>query len=323
MKLERDILDGRKTEEGRRPQHGGGFAQFPDDLVSVPLLVNLLVETIQRDGKGGLNHKFRGKAVRLLVGMMNCARVFNGGGPLDGAFSDVVSAAVFSIAGTEGCSLHKPAGSTSLVNISGRLSPFRVKRLKEMSAHKDFAGAIIATKSAAEIDIGMHSSVERFFLPPEDVFMYLVFNGEKAVLRWALLIRLSAAIEAALHTGQYVKEVAAGAEAACVQKRCEKHHPADHLSKLHFLKWKIGNPLSGNKDYRGCVRKRDLGGAGSSDSREATGTMVGRGTEPPDEQPIVGSQHVGSLQGGLPHEHHGILSKMAMSAAWLEFVTIR
>ena len=71
MKPERGTLDGRKTDEDRHPQQGGGFAQFPGDLVPVPSLVNLLVETIQRDGKGGLNHKFRGKAVRLLVGMMN------------------------------------------------------------------------------------------------------------------------------------------------------------------------------------------------------------------------------------------------------------
>ena len=108
-----------------------------------------------------------------------------------------------------------------------------------------------------------------------------------------------------------------------LQKTYEKHLPADHLSKSRFLKWMIGNPLSGNKDYRGCARKRDLGGAGSPESREATGAMVGRGTEPPDEQPPVGSEHVGSLQGGLPRERPGILSKKAMSAAWLEFVAIR
>ena len=71
---------------------------------------------------------FQCKAEKLLVGATNCARIFDGGSP-DGAFSDGVSAAVFSVAGTEGCSPHKPSASTSLVNISGRSPPFRVKRL--------------------------------------------------------------------------------------------------------------------------------------------------------------------------------------------------
>ena len=80
------------------------------------------------------------------------------------------------------------------------------------------AGAIIATTSAAEMDIGMHSSARRFFLPPEDVSPYLVFNGANAVVYGAVLTGVSVAIEAAFRTGQNVNEVAAGAEAACVRK---------------------------------------------------------------------------------------------------------
>ena len=80
------------------------------------------------------------------------------------------------------------------------------------------AGAIIATKSAAEMDIGMHSSVQRLFLPPEEVSPYLVFNGANAAFYGAVLTGVSEAIQAAFHTGQYVNEVAAGAEVACVRK---------------------------------------------------------------------------------------------------------
>ena len=84
------------------------------------------------------------------------------------------------------------------------------------------------------------------------------------------------------------------------------------------------------------MRKHDPGGAGSPNSREATGTATGRETEPPNVQAIeavagsvvesgeaIGeSQHVGPLQGGLPRGHAEILPKEAMSAALLEFVAI-
>ena len=93
MKLESDALNGRRTGKGRHQQQQGDSARFPDDLVSAPSLVDLLAGPIQRDGKGGLNHKFRGKAARPLVGSSIP----------DAAASDVISAAVFSLAGTEGC----------------------------------------------------------------------------------------------------------------------------------------------------------------------------------------------------------------------------
>ena len=85
------------------------------------------------------------------------------------------------------------------------------------------------------------------------------------------------------------------------------------------------------------MRKHDPGGAGSPNSREATGTAIGRETEPPNEQAIEavagsvtesgeaigGSQHVGPWQGELLRGHTEILSKGAMSAALLDFVAIR
>ena len=106
---------------------------------------------------------------------------------------------------------------------------------------------------------------------------------------------------------------------------------------MHFFKWETGNPLSGNKDYGGCVRKRDLGGADSSNSREATGAIIGRKTEPPHGQAtgavagsafesgeaIEGSRNVGPLQGGLRRRRHEIKSHTAISAAWLESVANR
>ena len=72
-------------------------------------------------------------------------------------------------------------------------------------------------------------------------------------------------------------------------------------------------------------------------NRGATGTAVGRESEPPNEraleavaglaveseEAIGGSQHVGQLQCGLLRGHTEVLSKEAMSAAWLEFVAIR
>ena len=151
MKLERDTLNGRKTVKGRRQQPGGGSALFPDDLVSATSLVDLLAETIQRDGKGGLNHMFRGKAERLLVGSSLP----------DAALSDVISAAVFSIPGTEGCASHMPAERQSPVNLFGMSPPFWARQPKEMRARKDVARAIFATTPAAEIDIEIHSNVER------------------------------------------------------------------------------------------------------------------------------------------------------------------
>ena len=83
--------------------------------------------------------------------------------------------------------------------------------------------------------------------------------------------------------------------------------------------------------------EHDPGGAGSPKSRDATATVIGRETEPPNEQAIEavagsavesgeaigGSQHVGPLQGGLPRGHAEIVSKEATSAALLEFVAIR
>ena len=140
MKLERDTLNGRRTGKGRRRQQEGGSAHFPDDLVSASSLVDLLAETIQRGGKGGLNNMFRGKAVRLLVGSSMP----------DAALSAVISAAVFSIAGTEGCASHMPAERKSLVNLFGMSSPFRARQPKEMRARKDVARAIFATMPAAE-----------------------------------------------------------------------------------------------------------------------------------------------------------------------------
>ena len=79
----------------------------------------------------------------------------------DPALSNVISAAVFSIAGTEGCASHEPPERKSVVNLSGRSSAFRAKELKEMRARKDVARAIFATMPAAEIDIEIHSNVER------------------------------------------------------------------------------------------------------------------------------------------------------------------
>ena len=86
-----------------------------------------------------------------------------------------------------------------------------------------------------------------------------------------------------------------------------------------------------------CVRERDPGAAGSPISRGATGTAIGRESEPPNEraigavaelvveseEAIGGSQRVGPLQGGLPRGHTEVLPKEAMSAALLEFVAIR
>ena len=86
-----------------------------------------------------------------------------------------------------------------------------------------------------------------------------------------------------------------------------------------------------------CVRGRGPGAAGSPISRGATGTAIGRESEPPNERAIEavaglpveseeaigGSQHVGQLQCGLLRGHTEVLSKEAMSAAWLEFVAIR
>ena len=128
MKLESDALNGRRTGKGRRQQQPGDSAHFPDDPVSAPSLVDLLAGAIQRDGKGGLNHKFRGKAVRLLVGSSLP----------DAALSDVISAAVFSIAGTEGCAPHKPRERKSVVNLPGRSSSSRAKQLKEMRTRKEW-----------------------------------------------------------------------------------------------------------------------------------------------------------------------------------------
>ena len=42
-------------------------------------------------------------------------------------------------------------------------------------------------------------------------------------------------IKAAFHTGQYVREVAAAAEAACVQRRRGERRPPDNLRESHFL----------------------------------------------------------------------------------------
>ena len=151
MKLERDTLNGRKTVKGRHQQQEGDSALFPDDLVPASSLVDLLAETIQRDGKGGLNHMFRGIAERLLVGSSLP----------DAALSAVISAAVFSIPGTEGCASHMPTEGQSPVNLFGMSSPFQVRQPKEMRAHKDVARAIFATMPAAEIDIEIHSDVER------------------------------------------------------------------------------------------------------------------------------------------------------------------
>ena len=151
MKLERDTLNGRRTGKDRHRQQEGDSAHFPDDVVSASSLVDLLAETIQRDGKGVLNHTFRGKAVRLLVGSS----------VPDAAVSAVISAAVFSIAGTEGCASHMPAERKSAVNLVGRPSPFRVKQPEEMRARRDVARAIFATMPAAEVDIEFHSSVKR------------------------------------------------------------------------------------------------------------------------------------------------------------------
>ena len=41
------------------------------------------------------------------------------------------------------------------------------------------------------------------------------------------------------------------------------------------------------------------------------------------EEAIGGSQHVGQLQCGLLRGHTEVLSKEAMSAAWLELLAIR
>ena len=85
------------------------------------------------------------------------------------------------------------------------------------------------------------------------------------------------------------------------------------------------------------MRERDPGAAGSPNSRGATGTAIGRESEPPNERAIEavagltvesgeaigGSQRVGPLQGGLPRGRAEILSKEATSAALLEFVAIR
>ena len=106
----------------------------------------------------------------------------------------------------------------------------------ENSGKWELARAIFAAKSAAGIDIEMHSSVERFCLLPEDVSLYLVFDGSEAVLRRSVPIRVPAVRKAAFHTGQYAKEVAAAPEAACVQRRREERRPPDNLRKLHFLK---------------------------------------------------------------------------------------
>ena len=173
MKLESDAFNGRRTGEGPHQQQQGNSAHFPDDLVTTPPPVDLLAGPIQRDGKGGLNHKFRGKAARLLVGS----------GMPDAALSDAFSAAVFSLAGTEGCASQRPPKRKSVVNLSGRSSLFRAKRLKGMRARKDVARAIFVAKSAAGIDIETHSEVGRFSLLPEDVSLYLVFDGSEAVLR--------------------------------------------------------------------------------------------------------------------------------------------
>ena len=42
-------------------------------------------------------------------------------------------------------------------------------------------------------------------------------------------------IKAALHTGQYVKEVAADAEAARVQRRRGERRPPDDLRESYFM----------------------------------------------------------------------------------------
>ena len=52
-----------------------------------------------------------------------------------------------------------------------------------MRARKDVARAIFVAKSAAGIGIEMHSGVERFSRLPEDVSLYLAFDGIEAVLR--------------------------------------------------------------------------------------------------------------------------------------------
>ena len=85
------------------------------------------------------------------------------------------------------------------------------------------------------------------------------------------------------------------------------------------------------------MRERDPGAAGSPNSGEATGTAIGRESEPPNGRAIEavagltvesgeaigGSQRVGPLQGGLPRGHTAVMPKEAMSAALLEFVAIR
>ena len=85
------------------------------------------------------------------------------------------------------------------------------------------------------------------------------------------------------------------------------------------------------------MRERDPGAAGSPNSRGATGTAIGRESEPPNgraleavaglavesEEAIGGSQRVGPLQGGLPRGHTEVLPKEAKGAALLEFVAIR
>ena len=73
----------------------------------------------------------------------------------------MISAAVFSITGTEGYASHMPAEKKSLVNLFGRSSPFRVKQPREMRARKDVARAVFASMPAAGIDIEIHPSVER------------------------------------------------------------------------------------------------------------------------------------------------------------------
>ena len=224
MKLERDTLNGRRTGKDRRRQKGGGSAHFPDDLVSASSLVDLFAETIRRGGKGELNNMFRDKAVRLLVGSSLP----------DAALSAVMSAAVFRIAGTEGCASHMPAERKSLVNLFGRSPPPRVKQPKEMRDHKDVARAVFATMPAAEIDIEIHSSVERL----SSAWRHFPLPRHHWARGGFTLSRSDqgpAGIKAAFHTAQYVKEVAAATEAACVQGRRGGRRPPKNLRVSHFL----------------------------------------------------------------------------------------